>query len=1597
MPDPLKNKYIPTLKGKIFRRILFIFSMLICLLIVVTLIVQIPAVQNYLRKQSVNFLEGKLQRKVSIDHLKLEWLSKIGLEGVRIQDEVGDTTLYAGHLSVSIDMSVIALIKGKLAVHDIELSDVLVKDIQGEQDSTGTLAYLINHLFPPSSANANKPKSGLELDLKDISFQRVSFLQIRKQNRLMAAVGQGNIIVNLIDLEHKMFDLNKVTLTDPDFHLEQYIAGSSNEKFDLFGDSLLTIRIATFDLDHGNVHLDSKLQQTSAGNLISNIKNIKISLDSVVYNHAGISMNIRELHAVDEKDFGLHHLQARNAVFNNREIKLEDYRLDTRNSHLSDSISLTYNSLDDFKDFNDQVKINLNSKHSVIDPSDLITLVPSLSKVDFFQKNKDRMIHLDGVIAGTVNNLKSTRLDVKMDNVFDFIGKVELSNITQADEAFISMRVNTLNTTSGAIKDLVKGISNLKNFDKLGAINFKGNFDGSFKDFVAYGFLKTSVGNSKMDMRLKSNKDINQSKYSGEIELLDFDLGKWTGNNALGKVDLQATVNDGSSLRIETASAKLKANIKKLEYNGYTYSNVLFDGVLNRRLLDGTITMRDENVNLDFNGRIDFTQDEPSYNFESVIHRLDFQKLKLMKQDFSLSGKANIHLKGKSLEEMIGQIKLDHFIIEKDSTMTLLESLSIQATSESPGNQKLVLRSDWLNGEISGTYSLRDLWPSLKNQLRAQFPDIAKSLKLNPATRSRQETEISQAYQYQFEVLDLRGISNLLGQHIYASKPFKIDGNVNEKTKYMLSNWNIPDLKVNDLTIFNSVGRFEAKGPIAFTSAYIDSTINKDLHLPHMIFTADLSSDKLNFSIKTPKFGDVVNNISINGRMQLIDSTYHMHLNSSQVSFLDRNWDILPDNEIAFRPGYIMTKNLRFVHDQEKIEIYSVGTKGIKAEISNMGIDWVNAYFPLKEWNLSGKINLKAEVSDAFNLEGLKVAGLIDSIFINKGYFGLLDINAFAPNVNQPINVSIAMLDGTRQLIGEGFYDINGKFSNGIKNNYQFKCLFKDYPLRLFEFLLDDVIDNTHGNIQGSLNVRRVNDLPDFSGKINITEGGLKVNYLNTVYNIGTQPILISNSIIDVSGVQLKDEMGNIATLNGGLRHDHFKEFSLDAGISGSRFLVLKTTKEQNPDYYGTLVGNVVARFYGEFNAISIDVKGITARPSFLNIPIKQATVVTSERVVAYRPKTNALQDTTRRRRYLASKGVSVSIDLTANSDAEIALIFDEKRGDILKGSGNGDLQMKFERSGDITMYGSYEVNQGDYLFTLLGVVNKPFKIKQGGMIRWDGDPLKAQIDLDADYKGLSSSLINLLPEYENTLGSAALRTQAAIDLEMHLYGALFHPEISFNINIPNLSGDIRSIVDNKLNLLKSDQNALNQQVLGLMVWGSFLPPNQLVASSGVVGSTINNLSQFISSQLSLLVENALRELVADNNVISGFDFDVNYYNNSNVVDASKVSIVDEWNISLGPKFFEDRLSVGVGANFINSQVFDRLITPHFEVEYALTKDRRLKIKAYARKDDINQGQLKDRIGGGISWRKEFDSFIEFKKQLKEDLDQKKSNGPLAQ
>lgn len=1580
-----------SLFGKIFRRLIAIVSWLLILGLLITLIIQIPFIQQFIKTKVENYLEKKLETPVTIDRIRLEWLSKIGIEKLLIENKYSDTTLYIGYAGISMDMNIIEMIKKHFVINHVSLNSITIDDSKLATDSVSNLNTVIQKLFSKKSADQNiKASSKLELDLKNISLADISYISGAGPNQSLYYIKNGQIIVNELDFIQKKFILDLIELDQPLIQIQKSTAAGKKSGFTFFDDTTLTISLNRFLIENGSLTFSG----WPDGHFLSHFKEgsdgVQVQLDSLRLEKGKLKLKLTECHALSKDNNGIADFTAEDISISNKNLSLVDYGLLTPASKIRGSISILFDSFSNFNPFSDLVNFNTEFKASEISVKELASFIPTLAKSELIRKYSSDGIRLDGKISGPINKLQGQSIQLRLGKSFSYNGKFELNNVTKKEETNISLRVESLLATSKILTDLIPSLGRLSNFYKLGQITYKGNVDGSLKDFVAYGILNSSLGYSKVDVHLNTEKGIEKATYRGEVELIDFDLRRWTDDPNFGTITLLARITDGSGLKGSTASAKLETNIKRFEYKEYDYANIDFKGALNKQLLDGTLSINDPNAKLHFEGKIDFTGVIPQYNFKTDIAALDLYKINLTKKPLSFSGLVDFNLKGKKLDDVQGTLVLSQMKIKSDSVINELNNFNLVSEVNSNSNHTISVRSDWVDGYIDGVYSISKVWPSLKDQLIRQFPDIAHSLKLNKSNLG--DTVINQRYKFNLDIKEVSALRDLAHIKI-ESKPFHIEGNVIDLENYMLASWNVPYLKLNEMNVVNSVGRVEAKGAIAYTSTRIDSAFSKSFNMPFMVLTADMAYNKANFSIVTPKVTNLVNNIDLKGTMELIDSTYHLKFSSSEVSFLDRKWNITPDNEISFRRGYIQTRNLRFVNGNEKIVVSSSGINGLALNVTELDINFLNKIKPLPQWKLDGKLNFKANVDDVFTFKGLKVSGIVDSLFINSSYFGLIDFNAHTPTIEQPIQIDLAILDQSRQLIGKGFYDITGKFSNGIKNNYQMKFVFKDYPLRLFEYLIDDIIDNTKGNIVGNFEINKTPAGPEFDGNIKIKNGGFKVNYLATNYIIGEQPIIINNKIIDATGVKIFDEYNNSATITGGLPHDRFKNFRLNAGLSSSKLLVLKTNKELNKDYYGTLIGKVVAKFDGPFDAINFDIKGTTGRGSVLSIPISQATVTTGERMVQYRPL--EIEQRTEKRppkRILAAKGISVAIDLTVTDEAEIALIFDEKRGDILKGTGTGDIQMKFDRNGDITMYGNYEVNQGEYLFTLIGLINKPFVIKPGGTIRWNGDPLGAILNLNAEYKGLSSSMYNLLLDYQGTIDENELRSQVAVDLGMNISGELFKPDISFNLEIPNLTGNLKSVVDSKLNILRSDQNALNQQVMGLMVWGSFLPPNQLIAQDKLTNSTINNLSQFISNQLSLIVENALRELVADNNVISGFDFDVNYYNNTygtSTQNLNQATIIDEVAISVGPKFFGNKLSVGLGANFVNSSTYNRLITPHFEVEYALTADRRLKIKAYARKDDINQGQLKDRIGGGISWRKEFDSAKDFKRKLKEDLNDK--------
>jgi hypothetical protein len=99
--------------------------------------------------------------------------------------------------------------------------------------------------------------------------------------------------------------------------------------------------------------------------------------------------------------------------------------------------------------------------------------------------------------------------------------------------------------------------------------------------------------------------------------------------------------------------------------------------------------------------------------------------------------------------------------------------------------------------------------------------------------------------------------------------------------------------------------------------------------------------------------------------------------------------------------------------------------------------------------------------------------------------------------------------------------------------------------------------------------------------------------------------------------------------------------------------------------------------------------------------------------------------------------------------DATCEIIFDRQTGDVMRGNGSGRLNLNIDTKGDFTMAGTYEIEKGEYNFTLQNIINKKFNIKPGSKHRLGGRSLWRTARCKAGYTQMVS-LAGVLPNTSN-------------------------------------------------------------------------------------------------------------------------------------------------------------------------------------------------------------------------------------------------------
>ncbi|HKR03322.1 MAG TPA: translocation/assembly module TamB domain-containing protein [Bacteroidia bacterium] len=1268
-------------------------------------------------------------------------------------------------------------------------------------------------------------------------------------------------------------------------------------------------------------------------NLQAHFTNIKIIDDSLFTEVKNISF--REKSGFTLKQFIAH------AKIAPDEMRFDNLDILTANSSVKTDLVFSYNTFDDFNHF--LTKVNFNSEFLTSDVSSKDIAYFTSELIGF-----DRNILLSGLVRGTVEKFKAKNLTLNYGEQTVFKGNVNLEGLPDVSETFIDLVADNFTTAGKDIATIPVGKftehATLKlpaEIMRLGTVNFKGKFTGFYNDFVAYGNIHTELGYLTSDLNLKFEKT---PSYSGHLKTYDFDIGKlFNSEKILGRLSMNVECK-GTNFNLDKIAASVKGTVNSIDLFKYNYKNITLDGNLAKKLFNGSLAIEQNDLHLKFDGKVDLSKKIPQYDFNAAIKDARLANLNLIKRDSSstLSVITEFHITGNTIDDMDGYIKLKQF--EYTEGNHSIDADEIKLESDANGNEKSIrVTSDFADLDIRGYYRRSSAVKAFGNLLSRYLPSVEQKM-----------VTVGENQNFTYS-LKLKNTSPVLGMFLPS---LKIDSNT-----VLSGNFNS---LINDFSLRLNSDRVEY-GDFKFNKVVVSGKTNANkfdvnlsvnemnfhdsIAIREMLIAGETRKDSAFFNMDFTGKDSTFNHLHLNGNLDFTALRQTIiHLNPSDILIEGETWKVNDVNRIIIDTAFTQVNNLAFQSGIQKF--------GMEGKISADENDQLK--FLLEKFDLH-------KLNKILNLYGVDIAGSAD------GKISIAGIT-HVPKISSDLAIAdFAFFDDT---LGTALMkvicntrlqtiDVDATVNrNDIKNiTVSGKYLIKqphdelDFSVNIvktnvqpFGHYLNSFASDLRGYLSADLKLKGTASKPVLTGSVKLQKTSFVIDYLNTRYSFSDNVTVTEEGFI-FNNITVNDDNGRKAILNGRIYHNHFEDFGLHLDIHPDKFMCLNTKKSQNELFYGSAIASGVVTISGFFDNLSFDGTLTSEKGTHIYIPLSNPEEVGESGFITF-----ISHDADSAKKIEAEpvdfSGINMDFTFEATPDAEIELVFDEKIGDIMKGTGSGTINMIIDQFGTFNMYGEYIVERGDYLFTLQNIINKRFDVAKGGFLKWNGSPSDAIIDLNANYK-LRASLYDLLPE------DTSLKKRTDVILNLSLKNKLMNPDVIFRIDIPNIDPTTESLVKSNI----STQEDVNNQTLSLLVLNRFQPGRNTKGTANSGGSFEANASELLSNQLTNWAQS----------LTNAVDIGINYRA------ADKISS-QELEVALSTKLFNDRLTldgvVGVtGTNETTQQTSS--IVGDFNADVQVSNNGRFHFKAFNRSNNntfLNYFNSLYTQGIGIYYRQDFNT-----------------------
>jgi len=1220
--------------------------------------------------------------------------------------------------------------------------------------------------------------------------------------------------------------------------------------------------------------------------------------------------------------------------------------LQTLSSDIQADIIMSYQ-LSDLSDFINKVVIDAKVSKAQVSLKDMKKFYAELGTKD--------VLYFSTEILGTLNDFKTTNLKLHSDQKAVVKGDLHFINSFAADNFKLIADLKHLETDYYHLRGLLPYMLSIlpESFKKLGHFSLSGHTEVTKSILKTKLNSQTDIGNIGADIILTNINNLEKAVYEGFVNLQDIKLKVLTGDPLMGDFSMDAAIV-GKGFSMDDLDSHIEGTIIKQEYKGYTYKNIEIEGNVKNKLFTGIIKANDPNLKLNFKGLADLSKKRSKFDFSAQVAYANLNKLNLFKRDSIavIKGDLKMAMIGNQLENMTGFIQFNNTTYSNQLQDYTFKDFNVISTVKDSIQTIKINSTDIVNGQIKGRFVFKDLAKLAQNAVGSIYTNY-QAFDVDP----------KQYLDFRFKIFN--HVIAVFFPDVSLGANTSIKGRINSDKKIFKLTLKSPEVLVYDNFIENIRLQIDNKNPLFNTQLSADKIETKLYSIADIDLVNITLNDTLHFRTEFKggnKLKDRYNLAfyhTINDHNQSI-----IGFKKSDINFNKTDWILNPnnnsDNKIIYDniTSFVDYKDFSLVSNGQKLLFYGF-QKGKDKQSYNIDLDRINLaeILPdIEDFELSGLINggIWIEKRNDMLIPTADIQ-LLDFVINNDVQGDLIgEIKGAESNKKYEIDFYLEK-DEHKNITAKGAINLKPK-----KPKIDLEIDFDAFKINILNAIAKGVMEDVRGDVTGKATIKGAINNPDFYGELVANDVGMFFPYINVDYSLGNNSkLLLNNQSFIIEDAKIYDTLfETTGTLSGSIWHNKFKKWYLDLQIATDNLLGINTAEEEDSMFYGTGFLNGVATFTGDTDNVNIAINGFSNPGTEIIIPMSDIKTVETSHLIHFKlPESEETLSKESIREKISERfnGVTMDFNLGITKDATLQIVIDKSTGSSLQGNGIGSIQMEIDTKGTFNMYGNYVVDKGFYNFKYGGIIDKPFAVKKGGTISFNGDPYKAELDIEAVYT-VKANPKAILTEYDGT-------KRLPIDLTTKLTGELFNSKQEFDINLPNASLDISSELDFVLN--DKDTGNMMIQFVSLLTMGSFFNnsnENKLdYTTSSLYNEGVHSAAAMISNALLNIFSNP------DDKLQIGFD----YTQGNSVTDTE-----DQLGVSMATRLGKnEKIIINGEVNVPTGSQSNANIAGNVSVELPLNKKETLRMKVFNRQNDP---QFSNEVQGytqgmGVLWHFSFD------------------------